>query len=395
MVVKTMPDDGEEVVLGWVSCIIYTATTVTGHSMIQHNPSATYAIGDTPYSEHSGSVGGISSAAASYDLSEQNMNDKYRGMYRNTGMKAIAQNAPHYRMHDDHEWPGDDWDHTITQANDDPAPDIAITQADVDAIYSTFRRSSDIYAIGNPSNTDPEAAPEYPKYAGLPTVDNATPESNYTPAYFRHRINDLVEVFVCDFVSHRSPINLTTAPDTGTYDAPDKVCLGATQLAWLKKYLYESTATYKVLMFPKRVYGDLAGGAKQDAWGVYKIERDSFVRFLNNSTRSAADRSAYGTKDITGVVACTGDKHIPIISYSDIVDVCACPSGVEQTLNNYKVPEEVARYVGNRRVYGLLRANSEFCSISLYDWTGNEVWSGRVYAGENKLTYPRTAVAFG
>lgn len=390
VITKFMPADGEDVVLCYLSCMSYAHNLVAGHAIKQLNPNATYALGDHPYCEHNGTIGGIASDSGSITTTLANMLLKYRATYRNTGVQAYAQDHAHYRQHDDHEFPGDNWDHSVANANNNDvgAPAIASTQADVDAIFKIFKDASDIWSIGNPPNNDAGVVAEFPKYAGTKITDAATAESNYQPTYFRHTINNNVEVFVCDFVTHKSN---DLSADTGTEDNPDKLHLGKTQLPWLKKSLYDSTATFKPLMFTKRVWGDEAGGNKGDAWGTSKLERDSFTNFLLNSTRSAADKATYGTKDVTGVFSCSGDKHIPTVAYDDsLLDVCTGAASVNIGVSTYGVPNEKWRGKGaGLNIFGSVYIKgSEYAEVRIHLNTGSILWSGRVYAGENKVTYP-------
>lgn len=90
--------------------------------------------------------------------------------------------------------------------------------------------------------------------------------------------------------------------DGGRWGDGDRVenasMLGPYQLAWLKKTLTESDATFKVLVSPVPFHYDAKGTGQRrlDGWGGYKEERDEIFSWIRDY-------------DIEGVVLVSSDRH--------------------------------------------------------------------------------------
>jgi alkaline phosphatase D len=103
--------------------------------------------------------------------------------------------------------------------------------------------------------------------------------------FFRYSYGD-VDFFFLDGRYHRDPNKLA--------DGPQKTMLGKAQLAWLKRGLSGSSATFKVLVSGSIWTADKGPGG--DAWSSYRTERDSLFDWIME-------------EQILGVVLVSGDTH--------------------------------------------------------------------------------------
>lgn len=94
-----------------------------------------------------------------------------------------------------------------------------------------------------------------------------------------------VEFFLLDDRWYR---NSDRAPDT-----PDKVMLGAAQLAWLKDALLSSPATFKVIANGSQLFNDVS---RAEGWQHFPAERQAFLDWLRDAR-------------IDGLVFLSGDRH--------------------------------------------------------------------------------------
>jgi alkaline phosphatase D len=155
--------------------------------------------------------------------------------------------------------------------------------------------------------------------------------------YFKHSWGD-VEVFMLDGRYHRSP---NEAPDDGR-----KTMLGRAQLAWLKRELAASTATFKFLASG----GEWQSRGKVDSWRSFRRERDELFRFIQDHR-------------ITGVVLLSGDRHVTA-GYQVLgrfLEITSGPFGAENHEPPYN-PDEMF----------LLHDQGNFFVVFEVDTTGGE-----------------------
>jgi len=229
----------------------------------------------------------------------------FRQQHRNPGTELIESYCPQYYQGDDHELGGDNWDHSVTQAQAGGC-NVASggTQAQVDASWWSGQQAMIAYYLGNPANGDSgiSASTDKPSSAGA-----GTPASQYFPKYFRKIIGN-AEFFVIDCISYRSP--------TAATDNASKTMLGATQKQWLKDRLAASTATFKIIVSSKNVYPN---DTTLDGWEVFTTERAELLTYI---------RDTVTTK---GVFWVYGDSHQAHASYNEALQFtgfCANPAGV-------------------------------------------------------------------
>ena len=101
--------------------------------------------------------------------------------------------------------------------------------------------------------------------------------------------------------------------------------LGAAQLAWLKRELAASDATFKFLASG----GEWQSRGREDSWRSFLRERDELFRFIDEQR-------------ITGVVLLSGDRHVTA-AYQVLgrfVEVTSGPFGAENHEPPYN-PDEM------------------------------------------------------
>lgn len=372
--------------IAWGSCSSNARNNSALQVAIDGGITTFFSLGDTPYVNATTTAWGVSTTAVTKTSTVADFTAFYTQQYASPGYVALlASGVDHFTMADDHEWGGDNWDHTITQANSQTSIG-AVTQAEVDAHFwvgvQAIQAANTLYA-DNPTNTDAEAVAEKP-----PNAAAGTPVSQYPVRYFRigydvngnrNDASPFVEFFVLDCISYRSPLVAT--------DDASKTMLGANQKAWLKARVVSSAATFKVIVSPKKTNKN-TGADNGDTFGTYNTELQEIGTYFD-------------TNSVTGLIWLSGDRHTPQVQLwskaggdaFDLLDVTACPLGVDVNSNatdttisdhtiNYWTPTN-----GVNQVYGLLHITDTYMEVSMRDGnTGGIIWQGRVLAGENTLT---------
>ena len=382
--------------IDWFSCGDRQASSVGLFRIAADCPQLVVDQGDTPYVEDSASnFRGVTTTRAIYTSTVDDMFAHYVQVMNDPAFQAVqalrSRGLLYYKMRDDHEWGGDDWDNSPIQANDPTGPIGGAaaggagppTQAEVDAhsYVSTqaFLRAAAIY-YDNPTNVD---APSVDKPDGAAA---GTAASQYPVTYFRQGFDydggklpagqsGNIEVFVIDCVSSRSFLANT--------DNSSKYMLGPNQEAWLLARLLASTATWK-LIFTGKVTFKPSGGGNSDTWNEYQTQRTRILDYIKNN-------------NIKGVVWLTGDKHLPhvvslAVANSDAYDhvcICACPISVPTnglmtgTMNGVVWQGADDRY---SRCYGRLLITSTQLKIEIVRVTdGSVMWRGSMIPTSNAL----------
>ena len=372
--------------IAWGSCSVNSRINSALFKALEENLMAFFTQGDTPYVNRSQTAWGTTVTAVTKTSNVADFTAFYTQQFASPGFQALLNSGIElFMMPDDHEWGGDNWDHTITQANTQTSIG-AVTQAEVDAHFyvgvQAFQAAAILYS-DNPVNSDAGVAAEKPSNA-----DAGTPASQYPPLYFRvgydidgnrNDADPFIEFFVLSCIPHRSPIAAT--------DDASKTMLGAVQKAWLKAQVVASSATFKVIACPKKTEPN-AGADNGDTFGKYQTE---FVEIISH----------FDTNGVVGLVWLSGDRHTPQVTYwskaggdaFDLLDVTACPFGVDVNSNassttitghtlDFWLPAK-----GVNQVYGLLEIKPDYMEVSMKDGnTSRTIWTGRIYAGENSLT---------
>lgn len=329
--------------------------------------SAVYAWGmDTPTKN---TLVNSADASIGYDKAEQ--------FFRIGRLRAANKRVPIIVMVDDHWWPGDSFDFSVTQLNK-PTSIGATTQAEVDAAYLAYDLSAVAYLQGNPPNTSPLAVPQK-----APTSDLL--DSQFPVHYFSFNVADL-HVCVNDNVTGKSPIAQT--------DNASKYMMTPAQEEWTIDDLRTSGKGLTAWVSPKNFFN--ATPANTDGWLSYRTQRN---RILNAVLPY-----------VTGLIVLTSDHHYPHSTLltaadglgGDLYEMCPSPSsgpsqsqpqdatdgfsdGTNATIFRYKC----GGYSGDKsHVFdgcGVLHIeNGEWMEATCYDRRGTARFrSGRIYQGSN------------
>lgn len=382
----------------WLSCVEPWAPTPALRHIMAHGVKAIFLQGDTPYSYKTGSAFGLTSTALTASSTVADFVAHHAQQWASDDWAALrawatANGVPIYYMPDDHEWGGDNWDHTLTQANHASFNIGASDQAAVNAHWWAGIQAARQYMTSNPANLDAGVViNDRPSQA---LVGDSPPASQYPINYYRVGYDEngnisstpVIEFFAIDCISYRSPISAT--------DNASKTMIGATQKAWLKTRVVSSSATFKAIMSNKKLFRNL-GADNTDTWGFYTTERDEILAHFNSS-------------GVTSAPWLVGDRHVPNVSQglvsagaaADALCVCACPTGVVNNTDNGNMTYTnhhtwIYKSAGLKQinVYGLGTVDGEKLTLALRNSeTDGVVWSGYIEAGSNTVKYDRPRIA--
>ena len=366
----TFPVAGERYSIGWFSCLYANSKDTIALKQLRQEPrlQRVYDLGDTPY------VGGerkqynvVTATGTHSSLAFAKTVAAYHGQHLHTmriaSVKLLGHEVPYMDGADDHEWPGNDWDHTIA-ALENSSGFAGTTQADVDAVFIAGYEGIRDYAQGHPDNNHASALPQKPGDRGANPAITLT-DADYPVSYYSEVLGD-AEFFYLDNVTHRGPVG------------GDVSILGTNQWAWLQDKLKTSTATWKLIMSGKMIMQDLTANLDGYTKGA-ATEEAAIMAFCDASTDWVVPK---------GVLWLSGDDHIYMWSQStspDFSSVCACPISAdvkartpaphneillgyaEKMLNHYgmvdiqgstKLVVYIVDIIGNRRDVGTLYPNS-------------------------------------
>ena len=120
----------------------------------------------------------------------------------------------------------------------------------------------------NTVETEPDPSPELGAATFLEQVPVVDPNEPNPVTYRTHRVSRDLQIWLTEGRDYRSP-NMMPA-------GPDKTLWGAEQLAWVKRTLLESDATFKILISPTPMIGpDDANQAGRQAEGHDPFKRDN------------------------------------------------------------------------------------------------------------------------
>ncbi|MBM79017.1 MAG: alkaline phosphatase [Planctomycetaceae bacterium] len=136
----------------------------------------------------------------------------------------------------------------------------------------------------------------------VPIVDPLAPKAK---TYRTHRVNRHLQIWLVEGRDYRSPNKMP--------DGPNKTLWGAEQIAWLKRTLTESDATWKLLISPTPMVGP------DDA---YKIDNHTNHKGFRHEGRAFFDWIKEQRLDEKGFHLICGDRHWQYHSID--------PSGIEE-----------------------------------------------------------------
>ena len=366
----------------WFSCFTKGNRARGLQEAIKKGATVFFSQGDAPYCNTSSSNFGFTASTVDKDTTVAQFITHHDQHHATPDVAAmLAAKTHYYIMPDDHEWGGDNWDHTITQANTQTSIG-AVTQADADAHWDAGRQAvTDAIATyaDNPVNSDSGATADKPSESA--EADGA----NYPVMYFRQGFDingntstaPHIEFFNIDCISYRDPI-----ADT---DNASKTMLGANQKAWLKAQLLASSATFKVIVSNKKTYATPTND-NTDTWGEYTTERDEMLTYIASNS-------------LTGIMWLSGDRHYPhviktSISGGDTYDhycFCACPISIDT--NSIGIASEVV-WDRDAQVVGVLNIYEDYIEPLQVDVATGEIhYRGRLPAGSNKEVFTVLSVA--
>jgi hypothetical protein len=294
--------------LAWASCD-YSADTESWRNIVNAQAKVVIAQGDTPYSGSSSTATTQADALAMYQTywSKPSLVD------------LMAQRASNgmlmYWQPDDHEWGGDDWDHTLAKANTGSSAIGAVTQAHVNSHFHNFNQAQLQQIAAAFDNPPADASGNTERPSGCTAEAQNPPTTNYPIKYF-HRDFAFsgtlggadIRVIFLDLISYTSP-----ASGAG---GPGKRKLGAQQEAWLMALLNASASFSHVIISATK---PLLKPSNSDGYGAFETEAARLLTGINTS----------GIKPIW----ITGDTHRPHVNHAlvsmgaeaDLLQVLACP----------------------------------------------------------------------
>ena len=383
---RPLPSAGDTWYLGFVSCIQSASPNYWPYSVMeQYDVRMMWFQDDMPYSDSTqqnntrwqatAAVGGYNGWAAG---GAQDYFNTYPYMMSMFGMRDMMQFCPTIFTFGDHTV-GDNWDHAGDHAGGSTnfSPALA-TQADIDDVWSMAMEAYDAFTYGNPpATTDSEAADYKPSSA-------AASASNYPARYFRKTVGN-VEFFAPDTMSHKCAVSKMDPATLIDADADAKTMAGLPQFNWLKNRIPASVADFKLIMTPAAFYN--IPTASQGDWINYLTERDHISGYLGANA--------------TGLLACTGDTHAPIVSFGDFLHVCACPAGQGVIGNGtgYWADDGPASNIWRpsgpaspsldqmRNTVGLVKITPTYIQPMILATDGDVLYrGGKIYAGSNTPT---------
>lgn len=363
---KTMPADGGTWALGFGTCSGRARDNAPLVALMEHAPDlrAFAWLGDQIYTNEpypsAATLNGETILAVEADnpldqaTTMAQLYAHYRAYWQQPYTARMLKHCANYFIGDDHDHNvGNDFDGSVAAANATVAWASNTTQ--VDAMTAWCLDAFRAYCKGNP---------------GWPSLN------------FNVRVNADVELFFVNGVSYRD-----AADGSGT------TCLGAAQKAALLAAIAASTATWKLILCGKNLYG----GA--DDLSKYNAERAELESFFENTSSWAVPG---------GAIWLSGDIHYPFMSGEPgaIFDLCSSPLGTGHSTtvaNGYankqrwKVSGNVSsgvaavavpQAVGFVRIRGSTRLD-----VGLMRLDGSMLWSGHLLPGSNEVRYDRQRVA--
>jgi hypothetical protein len=370
--------------LAWASCEDIANPGVAWQRMAAHGVDVFISQGDTPYANSGQAAYGYSTASAVLATTQAQMLDKYRQFWAKEGAQALlarrAQGMLAYYQADDHEWGGDNWDHTLTQANDATSISAA-DQADVNLHWKRGRDARTQFLAETWDNPTPDAAGNTERPSEALTGGQNPPTTDYPIDYFFRDIGN-VRLILLDCISYKSPVAAT--------DNASKRMLGAQQEAWLIDAVQGAAAADHVVISSTKSLYRTTTSYNGDNFGVYGTERNRVLAAVH----------ATGVRPLW----LSGDRHAPHVvdarvargAAADIVDICACPCGVGLNAVGRSFPVSGPRleWVGFEQVYGLLETGAAGLTAQLRSVrTGSVLWSATFAPRSNVPVYAPQPVA--
>jgi hypothetical protein len=363
--------------IAWASCEEFQNNSPGWTRIKELKPQVFITHGDTPYTNGPGTASTTQEQAkAFYESFWDRLRPAALMALRSQGMLAFWQP-------DDHEWTGDNWDHTVTQANIGNAS--FSTQAQVNTHWKRCLDALEEVMAARWDNPAFDRAGNTQRPSNALTESQNPPTTDYPIRYFTRDFNEmgsvsaspsLARVIFLDGVSYKSP--------TAASDGAGKHMLGTQQEEFLGDSLSDAVAAqvpYIFISTTKKFFRS-TGTDNNDTMGEYPTARNRVLSLID----------ATGAKPIS----LSGDKHVLHVmetrkasgGVADLIDVCACPIGVANNALGTAFPEEIWRSSGTG--FGLVtvgeRARVEIRSAR----RGGVMWGADFMPGSNLPVYTET-----
>ena len=367
--------------LAWASCELNADSTPGWTRIKEHAPKVFISQGDTPYCNGPFTASTTQADALAFYQTYWNKRRLAELMaLRSSGMLA-------YWQRDDHEWTGDNWDHTITRANQGNAS--FTTQAQVNTHWQRCADAQEQLLAERFDHPAWDRAGNTERPSQALTEGQNPPTTNYPITYFVRDFDASgnlggthCRVIFLDGISYKS--------STTDADGAAKHWLGLQQEAWLQSVLAGASGFAHVIIASTKKLWRSNGTDNSDTAGEYPTARNRVLGIIDAS----------GVKPIW----ISGDKHVLHVcesrkaagGFADIIDICACPIGAGLTNDlGLDFPQEIWRDT-LRNGYGLLTFGQRLRAEIRHAVSGSVLWAAEFEAGSNTPIYAEpSAVRLG
>lgn len=385
---RTIPGDGQSFHVAFISCWRQSGDPAVLYKLVRdYDVRAVFGIGDLPYLDAQlearwvpSALPGVYTAPGSVDT----WNNQYLALHRDVpAFRYMFERVPFYRMWDDHDSLGNDFDHELTRTNAEftgNGGSAFANQAALDAAFNRARQAFDLWSVGNPASDWPFAAPWKPAAA-----DASTSINNYPPQYFS-KVLGVAQFHVIDPLSHRSTTAAADGGDLIENAASAKTMLGRPQIRGLKAKLVSSPYLFNPIISPKVT---MKGATTSDNNGFSDCptERNHLLDWIGRYAR--------------GVVWGSGDVHTAFVINDEqhaLVNGCSL-NWAEQTTGGpdlgvgyvegyaWKIQgyQRADRFFSHRNAVGLIKVTPNYLDWILVDEAGVEHTRWRQYPRMNTL----------
>jgi hypothetical protein len=417
---RTMPVAGQAWNFGFGSCVGQHKLMAYGFQyVLDHDIRMFFALGDTPYCDEAvpaATVNGTSqcrwvwsaavpSTYSQWGAGRVTWDSMYAYLQKTPGWAYLTERVPMYRLPDDHEY-GDDWDWTHTNIKNN-VPGVGFVLAGAPLLNQTNADQVGAYANAsawswNKGNPDPDAG-----VLGWKPSSAGDTVAEHPPKFYRKTVGN-VEFFHLDCYAHMDSWQKKETPRTVCvnhaqlaalgyiYSDPAgaalaKTMLGPKQLEWLLDKLASSTATFKIIVQGK-VTRNMNANSTNHGWDQYQEEVNFILAFIKSN--------------VTGVLWCAGDAHIPSVINDKVRDHCCVNSSPLGQINYISSSgtyfyrpgySDGCIYRGEgmnsldvspgqkKNAYGVVLVTDDYLKPTLYEDCGRVLWEGYLMAGKNTL----------
>lgn len=373
--------------IAWAGCDNMGFPSPGWEHIAAHRPRLLAVDGDTPYANgnSSGLWGLATSPAFTATTTQAEALAKFQQFWNKPNLVALralrTQGMLIDYIPDDHEWPDDNWDHSP-----DNLGGSFTTQA---LINQTWKRVNDALEQLLATHFD---NPPYDRVGNTTRPSYCTtggenpPTTDYPIKYFARKFdaNGNIGGSHC-WVLHLD--NMSYKSRLAEADGVNKHALGLQQEEWLGDMLSDAVAarvTHTLINSPKKFFRGTSDNG--DTLGEYPTARNRVMSLIKS----------VGSKPT--VMSC--DRHIPHVmnhrvssgALCDLLDVCACPIGVDLNTVSSDVPGLI--WQGSRLTYGVIEVG-ERMQIRLEDCiTGSAIWKCEILPYDNAPNFDLVQVIY-